>query len=1801
MANSNLNPSSPQLLDPVIVDKDPQTQLELSSDEPSSPEPVSLADPNTSSNLPSTELAAKRTKRIDFGLGNTLQKSPVDIYQQVSSGQEDILRQAAASHLNYKNAMKKQELIQELALKQKGPITPEQMYSILNSGEDISPDDVVERAYAKKFINTSTDADSSLGGATLSQAQKEIPQQIDPLVEKSSNFSAKVEIARKVSEDINNELETQGWVPFIADTAKQFFQPYSEIKMRGLNPNVGITEGLVLGDNLQRQADDLFMNSTVGEFRTKLTDITNKLRQDNPQLAQQFMGYVLGKSTMDRYMDNTFSALAPLDVQAVGSGILGLGRKVSVWNRTNKAFKDIAEAAAKETDLPAKAVATEAAGDVKSAAATRFSENVESKTNGSFDPVKDIKENLTSNFNLDRDFHDTNPGNLSREQLTRLKNSYDETGSTLKDTLENSLKVNRTLVPLENEEAIRAYQEGVIKRQFPGTPSNQIGDISSPRWDPVTSTNHFDVPLYDVDGTLFQSPEQAANFAKMKGIAEPKIVEATGPIVSEPKKYVGKARDLERRRQLSDQLSRLPDDIQNVKVKLKDKTLPKEAKAKLREDLKFFQKTQKEYTKQLAQITERVKEIPAKIEQNGFGYKIVVTKPYRETEDITRNFLLASPDAKSTSSATGFKSWKNTALGWIRGADDTLSLNESMQRKAATYAQNNLHKWARDKAASIEAVATGKIPIDLVTGEKLPVYKRVPRYFTSKFSGNQMFKEFNQTLDFARPGGAINPETGKADGYFFRTVGELEDHYRRFFDRSPTYPEIEAYFAHVQLTEADRILREIAEYRNRARLGTEQHQFRLVTPDGKSSVETGFFDGVQRFHLPGGEYQIAVFGKKQGEETLHYTSHIETTLRKELENNIATGKGRLVEIYDPDSHPLKGISDIAGNERIRYVYTESGESKPLEFNHVNRRYGGHVDYDYSHYIKQARISAQSGGASGSDKRSLFRHVYIGDTTLMGMNNRAIARDVIKHLEEVRKFLKDGKADLAEAYAREHLPMKWDEVDGWFKPGKDKEGKPTLPRLSVDEPFYLVPKNKKIYDLDKSLESRYKKTFQDGTKSGSLAQQYQVAYNVERDAEGLKTIEDVGSVGNPVYNYVDAKMVDPIPTMNRALQRAINSTFMDDYKISAVEHWLEEAKPHLKAFEDEVRAAPFWHFNNPDFKSGTDINVKSNLMSNREKIRSFLGKPNTFDTWIDSASQSLAEAFYRSFGPEESRSMFGKAITLTPTYLLSRVHDPIQFLRSFAFHAKLGLFNIPQLLVQAQSHATIWAIEPKHGTAGTWASFLHQASRANSNPAILDKLDELASKLNGFGSKFRPGEWKEAREAMLRSGFDKVAGEFALRDDQLKSTFIKNDWKNFLEAGQIFFKEGEKSVRLTAWYTAFREFRELHPTGKLTNTDLQKILNKADLLTTNMSRASASMLHQGIFGLSTQFLTYQLRSAELFLGTRLGNTTAERAMARFRLLTVYSAIYGIPMGVGITGAPVGDFLRQYAIDNGVPFFGGGKPYVAQEKLAESLLMEGVPSIAMAFATGKGDWQKGNLYNVGERLGVQGFTQLRDALFSDQPFLKIVGGAGGNVGYNTWLKMVHPFFNAYQSFVSPVNKGNLYPLTSSDFLDVFKEISSFTAARRTLWAVNYGKWMNSNEQSVSDTSISNAVFMALTGLSPQGQNDVFAKGNIAKEEQNAQKEAQKEIILNYHRALRALADGDKENHLTYMKRAKVLMEINNIPLDMRNKIIAQGNKGMEDLIKKSDWNFGTSKNIPANKQENRLDQYKRQLKINENKGQ
>lgn len=1823
---------------------------------------VAISSPDTGiADLPK-EVVDQRANKLQEAIGKHVQKTTEEIRSEIASGRESYLRRQAAAQMDEQNANQKIQMAIDLAMKKNAPLSDEEYNGIMNPyNRPTNPDTVVEKQYGVRFLDPLKNSEMP---NPVQEAAKEIPEVVDESFLKGSELTARMEFAKRLKEEQQGRVSQQSIVGVAADALKQMWQPYTEAKMRGLSPDVGRLAGGDIGSHLQETADRVFAIPDFDTYAKTAKQITDDLAKDNPQLAVRFSEYLEGLSSTDRILDGAFTYMLPLDIAAIGKFGLNAARRVSLANRTNKAVRDYVKAAdVVGTDSAARHEALgdlDKSAEIKSTDLilkdmNGTSDPIRIATDdtllANLNMDKDKLGSSHGNLNREQvtriqDAYDA----AGKGLLQRIVDAARINRIPMAVATQNAVKLVK--------ESIKEYYAGAknaileVSNPLYEAKSNTFWhEITFGNYDgrlfsnPQTAENFAkvngfsDVKIIEGNGRI--TPREIEKMHEAKAKLDNNITDWEQTVTrrrleaadtkrtpqeraaskqeadfinGEVKKAQQKSLELDLKlkgKGTYERANQLESEIERMRIVNKDlrKSMQTEARADVKAHMQAgidFGREQirlkLQEHKALREGTASVIGAPDTIEQHGLGFKIVIRRPLTETDKTVRDLMIRDtsgkliPEATSTGSQTGFKALMNGALGKFRGADDTLALNDSVNRKIATYTQSLFKEWAQQEAAYIRQIASGVIREDPVTGESIPYWKAKPKAIWNKITGEQQknYDAFTRTLNFARTD--KHPVTGEI-GYFFQTPGELNNHYLKYFDRSPTFAEHQAYFAFVRMVEGDRILREIAEFRNRARIGAEQFSISARGPDGKQ-VKSAFFDGIGQKYFPGGDDVMMIMSKKLGEEKLINLGGAALGPKKlaEYKELVKQGRLKVIRVYAPEHTPLSDFSNIAGNEHVRYILTDQHESKPLEFNHVNRRGGGHFEYDYDHFLKQADMYHQY--ETGTQGR--YKSVYQGDKTFMPLLNQTMGHDIASKMHTIQRLILDNNLADAKRFTEAHLPIEWDDLHAMFKPTTDAVGKKLPPRLSLHEPFVVVRKGQSIYDVDKSLEQRYGLAFKDGSKSGSDNRQFSVAYNTERESTGLNHFDDIGSQGNPIYKYApEGNMVDPITTMNRSLNRIVNSVFMDDYKIFAVEHWLREAEPHLKADTSEILASPFWHFTQAEtksaFKPGTPVEIVNNLLSNRNKIRQLVGVPNSIDIAIHRATEWLVENSYKSFGPEDSRSIGAKALTMVPLWALEHVKDPVTWARTITFHAKLGMFNPAQLLVQAQTFSAILAISPLHGTAGTYGAFLHQMGRMNGSPEMLKYLDNMATKLNVFGqSKFKPGEFIEANRILNSTGFERVAGEYANLNTALKTDFVGNDLKNVANAGTWFFREGEKSTRLGAWYTAFREFREANPIGAISKDDIGKILNRADTLTINMSRASNSALQNGLFSLPMQFLTYQVRLAELFMGSRI------TPMAKFRLAAFYSALYGAPSAIGLTGLPMSNAIREEAIQRG---------HVPGEDWLKTAVDVGVPATMFAWVSGGFDLKKGTLPNFGARYGSPGFTQFNDALKSDHTWYQMLGGASGTMLLNT-LTQGSNFFRAAASMLQPNNKDKVWPLMLQDFVDVLKEISSVNQTWKLIVALNTGKWMSKNEGYLGDVSKSMATFYALTGTQPQGVEDSYIKANIKKEEQALQKYVMKEAIQEYHRYLQAAKDNNPQEAQKFFKRTNTLLEGAGYPTDKIATFLSIAAKGFESSINEQDFKFAldnvprtrstflgmptpftTQSNIPAT----RFDQFKTQEQL------
>lgn len=1728
----------------------PQGQFDITiPGAPASQQPTQDLDfdvgPDDSRPVASEKTLSDRSDKFKYGLGDILQKSRDEIYEGLQRGEEGLLREQAAGEINKRKQDTLQKVLTSVATNKKGPLTPEEIdgLSQIVGGlqPDTDPSTVLETAYGKQFMAQLDRTAQGSQDNIWTQAQIREPEATARIQAGFENLISKREVVQQQLQDAQDEVEDQSWMGWGFDQFKTAIPGYTDWSLRAGAAGTGIFAGGALGWNLEQQRRNLFempigqfktelMRSTAGmtpimkrEYLTAMLGVTtDDVTVKNWQLPLEFLGLGIG-SKVGKYLYKKVTgetAELPLTPRVVRTNMM-TGQEVSDVRR---AAEDMVRAAAEPN--ASRSTFEAASGDLQQSAVTRATSNAIADRQNLPEATKRAVEALPGTLRADMDNVRARPGRLGQDIVNRLDEQTNDIAHQLQDVALTVQKVERLPEVLSNETAVRLILDN-MKNTYRGL-KNAVLDMSNIYKEEVSNTYLVDMKLGNADGTYFKNRQVAENFIDFHGlrgsaIEEGKDVNFTKPVV-EYNKYTKNIADAQKI-------------IERERARANDPSLSEAKRAKAAETVTATEEYIVDQAMERKALGPRDQMVS--VEQQGLGYYVKITKPVNETDPVVRQFLAQTTNTRIPDSP--ISQFLNSYIGKYRTPEEVLSLAERQNRLAVTYAPSVYFELMKKNSQEILKLSRGR--------------------FTPK--GRKMWEEWQRGLENAME--LPDELDATKRGYFFKDPAEMETYWQQWFQRLPEEQEIAAYFEFKRGMEIDRVMRNIAEHRNQQRVGAETHRISVAGPEGQ--VFSQEFSGVVRNKLPGAEDNIAIIGSKQDSMTVKALERMSTKEKKELQDDIDRGVYQLIELYNPELRPLNGFGDI-GDSRIRYVLAESVETRPLDWNHIPRRGGGHVQYEYEHYIKQPKIRYDEVGG---------RHWYEGDTTVMAVPVHKMGAKVAEHLNNIRKLLADKNESGAMDYNNRYLHVDWDTVKGWFVATKDETGKVIPPRLSLKEDIMVIPRNKKATDIDNNLRFKYA-NFKDGTKEGSLARNNRVDFTEERDAYEMLQIDDVGSRGNPLYQLSPASKIDPITTMNRGLSRIARSNFMDDYKTMAVEHWLQQAKAHLDVkSEGEIYHSPFYQFQDGKFRPGTDPQLRARLEANKYHIDQLVGQPTVLDGVLHSTAQKLVDLAYNTAGP--------RGLVLDPTWVLSKLRDPTRFLRSVVHNMKLGLFNIPQMIVQMGNYSNILGVAGyRYAASGTMAAQLHFWSTVNSHPNIINRLDELATKLKLPGtSNWRPGEFREALEELNKTGFANTGGEYATLDSPTSAKVVSSAGQTFLDWGQLPFQAGERNSKYGAWYTAFKEWRDNNPTGRITNDDRAAILQRADLLNVNMSRASSSAIHKGVFSIPTQFYTYQIRLMELMFGSRLSAAT------KARMFATNAVLYGIPMATGLTGLPVADYIRSRALDNG---------YVVGDDYVYSMLMEGVPSALGAVISGKGDPSLGNYYDVGQRFGTKGFEFLGGLGRSDKGYLDIVGGPL----YSTFKGFIDQTdgLNRWRRGLMSSNEDDLFPLAPEDFIDPLRQISSVNLAARTYAAINFGRWVSAKDAWLADSSKANAVFSALTGLKDTRINDIQTMSNDIRNQEDHEKVILDQFRQELRRGMLAMNSNNPEGAEAFFKRAKATLIASGVREDRISSIVNQALGDNQSLLDKLDFQYYIKK-APQDSIQTRQEAFQRLQRLKDRRGE
>lgn len=1052
-------------------------------------------------------------------------------------------------------------------------------------------------------------------------------------------------------------------------------------------------------------------------------------------------------------------------------------------------------------------------------------------------------------------------------------------------------------------------------------------------------------------------------------------------------------------------------------------------------------------------------------------------------------------------------SFWNQLLGRIRSTEDILSPQQSGARWTATHAPKGVHKAIAEIGAELR-----------------------------KLLSKQERKEVEAVIAIGRD----MPSLQRPDipGRWF-TPSEFE---KTFFDRFyklPTPAQVQMYEAYRLMHDWEYLQRVTMLYRDMARQGVEH--YRIHVTEGGQRVSSDWFAGSPTNRIPWSgvkgepDQGIYVYDANTQTSWFFWRDSTPEPMRRHIDQMLENGF-RAVKVFSAREKPLAAIAKNTNgdplNAEINFVVTNAVERKPLDITKIlPYRPGGHQIYPYNWYVSQAKIATDDVG----------KQAYFGDVNFFNFYSQAEAKKYAELLDQARVLMKQGQTQQLNTLLNTKLA------------GIPFHEMVAKNRLSLDVPIVAREANKRSVDSETSLKSLFEV---DRTRNPHDPANWILdkSFLAERDA----IINTIDELPNGTFQVVAARRMDPFAALEDALTQVIKNTWLTEYRIQAAENFLKEFGDTMHTDLEVLRRYPMHFFMRPQWNENmTDRTRLAVAKQAHRSIMNFVGLRTDLEKDTAFIKAKLLNSIYGVSGQKGLKTLerFGQ---MFDDLGLATAGDPVAFLRGSVFHYKIGFFNPVHLFLQLQTVAHTMALAPKHAFPGLAGAILAQLGLRNP-----DMLPVLAKKAAMFG--WTEAEFKDMFKHLTSSSLPAVSHEVAIRDSLESVKLFKHGVTSFLDKGTVFFNTAERFTRIAGFTTAYREYIKQHVGKTLTEADIANIGRRADDLTVNMTRKSLASWQHGIASLATQFWTFNLRLAEQLLGHRL--STAER----LRLFATYSALYGIPVGLGIptlgvsvlgpAGIPTTyQDIRSEAYKRGWDF--SSPVYHA--------LSEGLLSLMITGITGKN-------YNIEKRYGPAD-SQLRDMLYGDRTFLEIVAGASGSVLQNT-LTAMYPFVaNAASVFVETED----YPMKMSDWTTVLREISSFDVAYRVYGILAYKKWLSKKGHEIADAEPIDAV-MALLGLTPQNIDDVFLKQDIMVQQKRAQKKFEKMAIDNFLLGMQAARNGDYAAKEDYDRRARTAMRLGDFSYSDQLRIMSIALKRSSNLEQTIDWDFVHA--APASQMEGR----------------
>lgn len=1040
---------------------------------------------------------------------------------------------------------------------------------------------------------------------------------------------------------------------------------------------------------------------------------------------------------------------------------------------------------------------------------------------------------------------------------------------------------------------------------------------------------------------------------------------------------------------------------------------------------------------------------------------------------IQRPMDFAHPDVRKAmqvdakTNATPYANVLGRFLTGIRSGEDTMPKGMVEAMKRATYGSSGLERLTMQAAKRI-----GKL-----RGES-----------------KDAFQNFIKAEQLER-----NPLAPEKLGAMSRDPQEFEIKWMDRFNRLPTQTETDAYFTYRFINDMHYAALNLSLYLDKNAIGLSNLSVKGLNDAFEGKVTT-------LAEMLSKEHNGRVMVLHDDVDPKFYGSRFLKAEDKEELKKLVEQDGYVVHaVSDIGAESIRdslGV-DVVGRNPINFVIAKGTRAEPLSLKQVPHQPGIHNITPDGGFISQGKLGYSEGRKTVT---------YYGDTNLFYIASEKIGKDFANRMETFRKLYKqatDIKKSVdpitraaaikaAKEYAQKNLPVTFRQLQRDFHP----KG-----MLDIDSPILYRASNQSLADAH-PLQNFFPNT-QFIKHADSDLNLYRGHVNLEfatRKGDAIREIVNRGDQVAPVYGMRAAQLLDPMAALDRGVSAMVRGRYFEPLKVQMGNAFVSEFGDLIKDTMKSALSDPFRVIN--DFEDlfrknlqGSDLERLKMARAYAARARQFFGTVNNQETkWWKYVGAKIV-------GTENPDAAAAWRQSLAQILKEGRPEDTI---RKLAYFPKMGFWNVKQLLQQGNTFLNVLALSPKHGAKAGYYSMWARTALMDTRliPAIAQKIDESAlSKSLGMSG----AEFTKIVTDLERTGFGKMGREVATREQHLEAQVVQTKLGAMLDHGLFFMREGEEFVRRSAWFAAYLEKQEAKLGQKLTDQDLSGILNRADFYNVNMSHASNAAWQQGFKSVPTQFWSYQIRMMEQLTGKRM--TWQERA----RLLGAYSAFYGIP--IGVTAAmpiwPVHESIKEYLISNNMD---------ADTSLIAKVLDTSILN-SLTQMVGLGDTNAENVY------GPSGIPILKDLYDGTKGWTDIIGGASGNVLFNTLVSVVPVIGNIKDAIIGNPS----YQLKAQDFVDVLSNISSLSTLEKMYIAATTQKYLTKYGQTIgTGDNTFKMLMLNVLGVQPQAVDDMYRTMQVNKDYDDYVRKLNRWVQEDVRNAL---STDDKTERVEWFKRAQV----------------------------------------------------------------